>query len=75
PVFPCRVGSLDRDTLDGLMDSGLMRALRDRDGIGGRCAGCPAFRMCGGGCRAVVYVMSGDANAPDPFCWVEDTHD
>lgn len=34
----------------------------------GKCNGCPDFKRCGGGCRAVAYGHSGNYLSDDPTC-------
>ena len=72
-VMPCRrlgaqVGRLGRERLrDIWRQAPLLRALRDRDRLGGRCGRCSHRWICGG-CRAVARAVSGDALAEDPQC-------
>ena len=35
----------------------------------GKCQSCDLWRRCLGGCRAMAYVATGSAFAPDPNCW------
>ena len=45
-------------------------ALRDMDGLSGKCRDC-AFRWVCGGSRARAYAMTGDVLGSDPFCAYE----
>jgi len=70
PVFPLTLGTLFADSIDKLMRHAVMKELRDRAGIGPPCNNCDSFAQCGGGCRAMAYVFSGDLRGPDPYCWL-----
>ncbi|MDP6510894.1 MAG: radical SAM protein [Dehalococcoidia bacterium] len=51
----------------------LLAGLRDRKGrIGGRCAGCRHFAVCGGNFRVRAEAMHGDVWAADPACYLTD---
>ncbi len=51
----------------------LLARLRNRRAhIGGRCAGCPFFELCGGGSRVRAEALSGDLWASDPACHLTD---
>jgi radical SAM protein with 4Fe4S-binding SPASM domain len=49
--------------------SPVVRELRDRDALKGRCAAC-AWRSRCGGCRAVAYARTGDYLYEDERCWL-----
>ncbi|MFW6189139.1 MAG: radical SAM protein [Planctomycetota bacterium] len=51
-------------------ESPVFRAVRDRDGYGGRCGRCEFRRVCGG-CRARAYAAGGDYLGEEPFCVYE----
>jgi radical SAM protein with 4Fe4S-binding SPASM domain len=72
PVFPLSLGNLFDDPIDELMRHSVMKELRSRTGIGPPCSSCESFAQCGGGCRAMAYVFSGDLRGPDPYCWLTD---
>lgn len=48
-------------------ESPLFRALRDADGLGGKCGRCEFRKVCGGS-RARAYAVTGDPLAEDPSC-------
>lgn len=50
----------------------LARLRSRRDHIGGRCARCPFFEVCGGGSRVRAEALSGDLWASDPACYLSD---
>ncbi len=71
PVFPLTLGTLASNHIDDILSRHpVMDALRARDGIDPRCCNCSSFMQCGGGCRAMAYISSGDLYAPDPYCWL-----
>jgi len=73
-VIPCvglriEIGDLRRERLrDTWKDAPLLKALRDRRRLKGKCELCEYRYLCGG-CRAAAYYAYGDAMAQDPFCW------
>jgi radical SAM protein with 4Fe4S-binding SPASM domain len=51
----------------------LLAGLRDGKGrIGGRCAGCRHFAVCGGNFRVRAEAVHGDVWAADPACYLTD---
>jgi Fe-coproporphyrin III synthase len=56
------------DTSDPLMN-GLKMKPRP---VGGRCAGCRYFDICGGNTRTRAQQVTGDAWAADPGCYLDD---
>ncbi|WP_298828278.1 heme d1 biosynthesis radical SAM protein NirJ [uncultured Piscinibacter sp.] len=56
------------DTSDALM-RGLKMKPRP---VGGRCAGCRHFDICGGNTRTRAQQVTGDAWAADPGCYLDD---
>ncbi len=70
PVFPLSLGKLLDDPIDKLMQHPVMEALRSRADVGAPCNTCESFAQCGGGCRAMAYLFSGNLRGPDPYCWV-----
>jgi radical SAM protein with 4Fe4S-binding SPASM domain len=54
-------------------DQPLLARLRNRRAhIGGRCARCPYFALCGGGSRVRAEALTGDLWAADPACHLTD---
>ena len=62
------LGESWRDTSDPRM-AGLKQRPRK---IGGRCAGCRFFDVCGGNTRVRALQLTGDAWAEDPACYLTD---
>jgi radical SAM protein with 4Fe4S-binding SPASM domain len=56
------------DTSDPLM-AGLKASPRP---VGGRCAGCQHFALCGGNTRVRAQQVTGDPWAEDPGCYLDD---
>lgn len=50
--------------------SSILRSLRDRSLLEGRCGVCDRAPWCGG-CRGVAYAHAGNPLAEDPRCWAE----
>ncbi|MEN8374235.1 MAG: TIGR04053 family radical SAM/SPASM domain-containing protein [Gemmatimonadota bacterium] len=66
--LPITVGNVRRDGLARTYrEAPLMRALRDRDRLKGKCAVC-AFRGICGGSRARAWAMTGDPTESEPCC-------
>ena len=66
--LPISAGNVKMENVGRLYrDAPLFRALRDADGLGGKCGACPFRRVCGGS-RARAYAATGDARAEDPGC-------
>jgi heme d1 biosynthesis radical SAM protein NirJ len=57
-----------RDTSDPIM-AGLKQSPRR---VGGRCAGCTFFKICGGNTRVRAMQLTGDPWAEDPGCYLSD---
>jgi radical SAM protein with 4Fe4S-binding SPASM domain len=66
--LPLAVGNVrDRSVTELYRTSPLLRALRDRDRLGGTCGRCEFRQVCGGS-RAQAYAATGDPLAADPNC-------
>lgn len=66
--MPIIVGNLRRERFKSIwFSSKVMRDLRDRDRLKGKCGQC-SFRYVCGGCRARAYAYHGDYLASDPGC-------
>ena len=66
--LPLTVGNVrERPLTELYRTSPLLRSLRDRDGLGGRCGRCEFRQVCGGS-RAQAYAATGDPLAADPNC-------
>lgn len=57
----------DDSVVDVYQRHPLLRALRNRDGLRGKCGACEFRRVCGGS-RARAFAVSGDPLASDPDC-------
>jgi radical SAM protein with 4Fe4S-binding SPASM domain len=68
PYLPLAVGNLKAQRLSDLwQESFLLKALRDRSRLGGRCGRCEFRGVCSG-CRARAFAECGDYHAEDPSC-------
>lgn len=47
----------------------VIRGLKDREKLAGKCGGCAVRERCGG-CRAVAFARTGSLTATDPRCWL-----
>lgn len=54
---------------DAWNDSKVFQTLRNKEAIKGKCAECELLYTCGGGCRAIPYILSGDYLGDDILCW------
>ena len=72
-VFPCgylpvKAGDLRRQSFAEIWEqSPVFAALRDPDGLKGKCGVCEFRKICLG-CRARAYAATGDYLAEEPFC-------
>jgi radical SAM protein with 4Fe4S-binding SPASM domain len=75
-VYPCgylpvRAGDLRTQSFADIWEnSQVFHALRDTDGLKGKCGYCEFRNVCMG-CRARAYAASGDFMAEEPFCVYE----
>jgi radical SAM protein with 4Fe4S-binding SPASM domain len=68
PFIAESVGNLKTSTFKELWyNTTLMRELRNRKNLEGKCASCEFSSMCSG-CRARAFAESGNYFAPDPSC-------
>jgi len=66
--MPIVVGDLRKQSLKEVwLNSEVMKNLRDRNKLEGRCGHCKYKYICGG-CRARAYAYYGNYLAPDPGC-------
>ncbi len=54
--------------VDDYQNSPVFRALRNTDGLGGKCGCCEYRRICGGS-RARAFALTGDYLAEEPHCF------
>lgn len=75
-VFPCvgvpvEIGDLRRERLKDIWQtSSVLKALRNRRDIKGKCGRCEYKFVCAG-CRGLAYAMTGDVMGEEPTCWHE----
>lgn len=50
--------------------SRILRLVRNKDNLGGKCGRC-AYRYACGGCRASAFAYTGDFFGEDPLCWLD----
>lgn len=72
-IYPCRrlpivLGKIQETDFERVWQSDVVRALKNRDELTGKCGDCNLKWLCGG-CRAIAYAVSGDYMAEDPQCF------
>ncbi|MHC1566519.1 MAG: radical SAM protein [Candidatus Syntropharchaeia archaeon] len=71
PVLRIEVGDLRKTDLRVIWEeSEVLRKLRERKLLHGKCGRCE-FKFVCGGCRGVAYAETGDFLGEDPRCWYE----
>lgn len=66
--LPLRCGNVREQALEDIYrESDIMRNLRDKSQLKGKCGVCEYKRLCGGS-RARAYAVTGDYLASDPVC-------
>ena len=64
-----RLGNLKNRSLSEIwQNSEILKKVRDRENLSGRCGKC-AYRYICGGCRRNAYMLNGDFFDEDPACW------
>jgi radical SAM protein with 4Fe4S-binding SPASM domain len=77
-VTPCArlfvsVGNVREQSFRDIWEnSDLLKDLRRRDKLKGKCGRCKYKNVCGG-CRATPYHSVGDYHAEDPMCWLKES--
>ncbi len=71
-VYPCRrlpivIGNLLKDDIEDIWQHTVLKELRNRDALKGRCGMC-AYRWLCGGCRGMAYAYHNDYLTEDPHC-------
>lgn len=75
-VKPCAfsrvlAGDLRKNSLDYIWhESTVMKAIRHKDNLKGKCGRCELRYKCGG-CRSSAFAYYGDYFAEDPLCWLD----
>jgi AdoMet-dependent heme synthase len=66
----CPIGNIKKQSLESIWkNSKILKKLRDRNNLNGKCGNCNNKMICGG-CRAAAYARTGDLFAEDPLCWM-----
>ena len=77
-VYPCMLlqeeaGNVrEKSFKDIWHNSTLLKALRNRDNLKGKCKHCKYRTVCGGA-RCKAYIKTGDPFAEDPDCWYDES--
>lgn len=71
-IYPCRrlpitIGNIFNDDIIKVWNHPVMKDLRNRDILKGKCSKC-AYRWHCGGCRAIAYALKNDYLEEDPQC-------
>jgi radical SAM protein with 4Fe4S-binding SPASM domain len=75
-IYPCRrfplpLGSLLEDSLLAVWErSEILRKIRDKKNLKGKCGRCHQEECTG--CRSLAYSLTGDFFGEDPHCWLID---
>lgn len=76
-VSPCfaiqkACGNLRENTISEIWNNDdMFKAFRNKSLIQGKCSSCEFLNQCGGGCRAVPYITSGNYLGEDTVCWMK----
>lgn len=65
----------ERSVQEIWLESEIFNKVRDRSLLTGKCKRCKYLNTCGGGCRGMAYMLTGNRFAPDPLCWYEPGED
>jgi len=66
------IGDLKTQSLSEIWENAeMLKRLRNRENLKGKCGKCTYKYVCGG-CRRAAYIFTGDIMGPDPYCWVEE---
>lgn len=74
-ISPCfamkmRCGNVREDKLEDIWNNNkVFCEFRNKDLLEGKCKNCSFLKQCGGGCRAVPYIISGNYLGEDSVCW------
>jgi len=65
------IGNVREDDIGFLWrNSPILKKIRNQNLLKGKCQKCKIKKYCGGGCRGIAYLQSGDVLNPDPYCWL-----
>ncbi len=72
PSLPHVMGNVRENSINEIWNkiknSKICDMIRERR-IAGKCGNCSYLKVCGGGCRADAYGLTGDILSEDPMCW------
>ncbi len=72
PSLPYVMGNIRKNGINEvwnkIKNSKICDMVRKRR-IAGKCGNCSYIKVCGGGCRADAYGLTGDILSEDPMCW------
>jgi len=69
PLFDVKLGNIENDDIEDIWNNNeILRQLRNRENLCGKCSGCE-FREACGGCRAEGYYRGEGLFAEDKTCW------
>jgi radical SAM protein with 4Fe4S-binding SPASM domain len=72
PSLPYVMGNIRENSINEvwnrIKESKLCNMIRERK-ITGKCGDCSYIKICGGGCRADAYGLTGNMLSEDPLCW------
>ncbi|MFQ5979713.1 MAG: radical SAM protein [Candidatus Heimdallarchaeota archaeon] len=69
PYLPLIVGNVTNQSFSDIWtNSPVLQELRDLNGKNSGCNECKHVNLCGGGCKARLYAISGSQSGFDPYC-------
>ena len=69
------IGDLKKQSLREIWENAeMLKLLRNRENLKGKCGRCTYKYVCGG-CRRAAYIYTDDLLGPDPYCWVEENNE
>lgn len=74
-VSPCfamkmNCGNIRNESLEKIWkENTIFNSFRNKNALKGKCGSCEYLSKCGGGCRAVPFILKNDYLGEDTLCW------